>query len=126
MVVGHDCWNGITWCCRIFCESIVSGRQDMPTSYSCSTAYSAAACFPSMCSSLKHAVTSEQLETQMETEQPQFKYWAPVLDFKCCVLRLGHSVRCGEYHPCMLSPTNRMPWRFALDSVNYSIHIRKI
>ena len=35
----------------------------------------------------------------METEQPQFKYWALVLDFQLCVLRLVHWVCCGDYHP---------------------------
>ena len=33
------------------------------------------------------------------TEQPQFKYWALVLDFQLCVLRLVRWVRCGDYHP---------------------------
>ena len=35
-----------------------------------------------------------------------------------CV-RLVHSVRCGEYHPCVKCPTRPRPWRLALDRVNY-------
>ena len=59
-----------------------------------------------------HAVSSEQWQTQLETEQRQFKYWAQFLDFQFCVLRFEHSVRCGDYHPCVQCPTKRMPWRF--------------
>ena len=33
-----------------------------------------------------HAVNSKQWQIQMETEQPQFKYWALVLDFHLCPL----------------------------------------
>ena len=36
---------------------------------------------------------------RVETEQPQFKYWALVLDFQLCVLRLVRPVSCGDYHP---------------------------
>ena len=36
---------------------------------------------------------------KMEIEQPQFKYWAFVLDFHLCVLRLVRCVRCCDYHP---------------------------
>ena len=36
---------------------------------------------------------------RMETEQQQFKYWAVVLDFQLCVLRLVRWIRCGDCHP---------------------------
>ena len=62
-----------------------------------------------------YVISSEQWQTQMETEQPQFKYWALDLDLQFCVLRLLYSVRCVQ------CPTKRMPWRFALDHVKYEM-----
>ena len=79
-------------CCIIFCERILSCEDKIcPTGYSCSAAYSAGQCLPFLCG----VWTSEKWQTQFEQQQ----YWALVLDFHLCVLRLVRWVRCGDYPP---------------------------
>ena len=51
-----------------------------------------------------HTVSSKQWQTQMETELPQFKYWALVLNFQYCVLRLVCWVRCSDYQVWNVCP----------------------
>ena len=114
---GFLCWGGrengwkvlggqvqsqlLEQCCRIVSECILSCEdKTWPPGYSCSAAYSAAECLPFLCAVwADHAVSSEQWQTQMEIQRPQFKHWAAVLDFQLCVLRLVRWVRCGDYHP---------------------------
>ena len=60
----HNFWNCITWCCRIFCESILSCEdKTCPPGHSWSAACSAA--FLSYVQfEPDHAVSSEQWQTQ--------------------------------------------------------------
>ena len=89
---------------QIICESILSCEdKTCPPGFSCSAAYSAA--FLS-CVEFEpdHAVSLKQWQTQMETELPQFKYWALVLNFQLCVLRRVCWVCCSDYQVWNICP----------------------
>ena len=63
-------------------------------------------------------------------EQPQFAYWAQVLDLQKCILMLVHSIRSGDFLEYRESLSILAPWMFALDHINYarwlSVHIRDL
>ena len=64
-----------------------------------------------------HAVSSEQWQHRMETEQPQFKYWA-VSSWFLAMCPSACALSSLWWLPSVKCPTKRMPWRFALDHVN--------
>ena len=120
-----------SWCGRIFCESIFSCEdKTYPPGYNCSAAYSAAICLPFLCPVWAWSCCqSEQWQTQTETEQPQFKYWALVLDFQLCVLRLCiqfvvvSTIRTGNVRlnlgPGVLLWSSRTMWCQTLSSLSF-------
>ena len=68
--------------------------------------------------------------TKMTDEQPQFSYWAAVLDFELTILQFVFSIRTADFRMYMQCLTQLMPWMFAMDHVNYarwlSVHIRDL
>ena len=65
---------------------------------------------------------------RMCEEQPQFLYWARVMELQLTVLRLVKSLREAKFDQYVTSLAQLMPWVFALDHINYarwlSVHIR--
>ena len=95
----NSCWNSVeesfvkacyvarTWhAYQVTAEVLHILQQSAFLSYMCSLSL----IMLSALNSDKHRV---------ETEQPQFKYWALVLGFQLCVLQLVRPVSCGDYHP---------------------------
>lgn len=65
---------------------------------------------------------------RMSTEQPQFQYWALVLELELLVLQIIESFRKGHFKKYVESLALFIPWVFCLDHINYarwlSVHIR--
>ena len=92
----HNCWNSVA-------ESFVKASYFARTRHAHQvTAKALHILHPSFltCSlSLIMLSAPNSDKHRMEIEQPQFKYWALVLDFQLCVLRLVRRIRCGDYRP---------------------------
>ena len=87
-------------CCRIFYESILSCEdKTCPQVTAVALHILQQSAFLSCVLSLIMLSAPNSDKHRMETEQPQFKYWALVLDFQLCVLQLVRPVSCGDYHP---------------------------
>ena len=92
----HNCWNNVAECFVKACSLARTRHAHQVTGEALHTLH------PSflMCAlSLIMLSAPNSDKHKMEIEQPQFKYWALVLDFHPCVLRLVRCVRCGDYHP---------------------------
>lgn len=65
---------------------------------------------------------------KMCEDQPQFLYWARVLELQLTVLCLVKSLRQANFDQYVTSLAQLMPWVFALDHINYarwlSVHVR--
>ena len=65
---------------------------------------------------------------QMLKEQPQFQYWAHVLELELCILQLVGSIRQGNFNAYTESLVHLLPWMFSLNHINYarwlSVHVR--
>jgi len=65
---------------------------------------------------------------KMRAEQPQFKYWAVVLEMELNIFQIIESIRTGHFLSYRESLSMFIPWVFSFDHINYarwlSVHIR--
>lgn len=88
-------------------------------------AYSA---YKATCSDASEMQSFETWRSKQISLQPQFAYWALILEFELAILRFVQSIRSSNFNLYIDTLTNLAPWFFVMDRTHYarwlSVHIR--
>ena len=78
----------------------------------------------------QNALSFDEWSVKTSERQPQFAFWASVLNLQLIVLQMLYSIRTADFTCYKESLSMVVPWMFALDRVNYarwmSVHIRDL